>query len=203
MLFLPSIIIVVFAKKTWLRWIAGIIWFIGLLTSAELLVDYLIATGMVGGICYIIRWAIQSRKKKESSTPDKPAVTGVDEEIIDLVSEYRNAYEIVVGNMDKPRLRDEEYIQVIITVRMQREDIENTTLEIDNMWREQNHAAFELASEAIQFANNVEEDYRFKHLVSKAIARDLTNSMNRSGELSLSTKKEIVIAVHRFLPQDY
>lgn len=49
MLFLPAIIVAVFARRTWLRTIAGIVWFIGLVINPVEWVQYLMATLTIGG----------------------------------------------------------------------------------------------------------------------------------------------------------
>ncbi len=211
MLFLPSIIIIVFVKKTWLRWIAGIVWFIGLVTSEELAAHYLLATGMGGGICYIIRYiirsVIQSRKGKDADEEIIGSVTqsrkgkNVDEEIIGLVREYRNAYELVSADMSKPRLQDTDYPRVIAEIRLQRRYPEDSTTEVA-VWRGLN-LAVELMKESAQFARDLREKHLFQHLVVAAVLHDLSNSEDREGELAPSLKRQVIETVHRTVPQDY
>lgn len=55
MLFLPTIIIFVLVNKTWVRLLTGGIWFVGLATSENMFIDYIIGTGMVVFATYIIR----------------------------------------------------------------------------------------------------------------------------------------------------
>lgn len=203
----------------WLRWVAGIVWFIGLLTSEELVGHYIIATGMAGGFCYIIRWIIRNREirrgvhrinqrlqalirkfgrpfnTQKSRWANKSKSVGLDEEIIDLVREYRNAYELVSAAMGQARLQDADYPRVIAEVRLQRRYPEDTTTDVA-VWRALN-LAVELMKESAQFARDLGERHIFQHLAIAVVLHDLTNSGDRSGQIAPRLKRQVIETVHK------
>lgn len=68
MLFLPTIIIFVLINKTWVRLLIGGIWLIGLLTSENMIIDYIIGTVMVVLATCIIRWIYRKIKRDKTAT---------------------------------------------------------------------------------------------------------------------------------------
>lgn len=69
MLVLPSLIIIVFAKRVWLRYTAGCIWLLGLINSLAkgTVIIYILATALWLGILYLIRWIIRKARSKRAS----------------------------------------------------------------------------------------------------------------------------------------
>ena len=72
MLVLPSLIIIVFAKRVWLRNTAWCIWLLGLLHSLAkgTIIMYILATALWLGVLYFIRWIIRKARLKRGSRAD-------------------------------------------------------------------------------------------------------------------------------------
>ena len=63
MILFGVLIALVFVDIVWLRWVAGILWFIGLILNAAIWPMYLIATGIVSVIALVVRGIVKSRTK--------------------------------------------------------------------------------------------------------------------------------------------
>ena len=66
MLFLAMLILLIFFDKTWMRVVAIISWFIGLIVNAEVWPLYLIATIMCLVIFLFVRWIVRFVKRRSS-----------------------------------------------------------------------------------------------------------------------------------------
>lgn len=64
MLFIPSIVVFLLTKRLWLKVVAGLVWFAGLVINPEGLYFYLIATVIVASVTQFIRWLVSYLKRR-------------------------------------------------------------------------------------------------------------------------------------------